>query len=655
MRHLLLFATLVIATLCHLGCSSDEEQPENPNAAEALAELGAPPFIGDVVLENMYEDEVRKLTPKAPLEIVTVLEGTSKVILQARFRRAVASGPYGLPVYECELIDESAETLGGIASGMSGSPVGPPGRVMGALAFATTYAKPPHRFWVTPIDAMEAAIAHPTFAEFLEQPAPAAPAVQVGDTHAPVKTPMMITGVDAHMLQELASHLSGSRFKFVELFANIGGAPAAPPAGTTTKLSAGDMIGAAVVTGDVANVIGFGTVTQIYDNQFVAFGHPFFADGKSALPVYRAVTDGIIARSVISSKSVSAYGNPIGTITKDLLPAIVGELGTVPPMIPVTFSYQPVNSDTLIEKHHAVAYGGEWAIPLVAAVTMDALRLERNPGTIDATVTLHFQETGSVYTESFRSTSSVLFLDVLKNTRSIINSFTDVHTNRAGKATLKEVGISITDKPQIAEAEIEEIIVSDEVMPGESLTVAIVLVPHWSAANAGRTIQRNITLEIPDNFPIGEATLTVSAEASALGTEFEELFGGILDGILEGEEEEDEKPLPKNLNELIEQKQEDQVDAGLIKVTLEASSTIAEDILEDLPLPEGFPEFGNPLEGLPLPDVPPLPDGVEPEKSVEAELIIEGFVVSGSKDKTITIKGEDADDGMILEDEAANQ
>ena len=91
----------------------------------------------------------------------------------------------------------------------------------------------------------------------------------------------MITGVQPYRIQELSSHFSDSRFNFVELFGNIGGAPGAPPAGATTKLSAGDMIGAAVVTGDVTNLIGFGTVTQVYDDKFVAFGHPFFADGKS--------------------------------------------------------------------------------------------------------------------------------------------------------------------------------------------------------------------------------------------------------------------------------------------------------------------------------------------------------------------------------------
>lgn len=652
---LLIFAGIAIALLCQLSCSPDGEQTqlENPTASDSIGELNAPRFVGNVVLENMYEDEVRKLASKTPLEIITVLEGTSKVILQARFRSVRDNGPFGTPVYECELIDESAE----VAAGMSGSPVGPPGRVMGALAFAYSYSKAPYRFLVTPIDYMEAAIEHPTLGEFLEEEAaPAAPALAINTSYGPVKTPMVITGIQPHRISELSSHLPNSRFNFVELFGDIGGAPAAPPVGATTKLSAGDMIGAALVTGDVTNLIGFGTVTQVYDDRLVAFGHPFLADGKSALPIYRAVTHGILSRLVLSIKSVSAYGNPIGTISKDLYPAIVGELGRGPAMIPVKFSYRPVNN-TPIEKHHLVAYGQEWTIPAVAAITMDAIRMERNTATVESTVALHFQETETVYTETFRAASSNPFVDVFIGTGSVISSFTDTLKNTAGKATLKEVSIDIMDKPQIAKAEIDEIVVPAEVMPGESLTVSIVLLPHWSTAGAERTIQRDVTLEIPDDFPVGEATLTVSAEESAGDTEFERIFGDILDDILDQEEDE-EKPLPRNLDELIQQKEEDQTDAGLLTITLEPA------VFGGLPLPEGFPlnipeagEGDEIPEGFPLPEAFPVPDDSKEESVVETELIIDGFIVTGSKEKQITITVGDIGNGVLpIEDlEGAQQ
>lgn len=677
MRFYFVMTGIALLIFCHLSCSPDEEQTqlENPVADDLITGFSAAPLLGDVVLENMYEDEARKLTDKTPVQIVTVLEGTSRVVLQARFR-GVRDFGFGFPLYECELMDESAEAMGGIAQGMSGSPVGPPGRIMGALAYGSVFSKAPTRFWVTSIDAMEASIDHQTFGELLaEEPAPAAPAVGIHTTYTPVKTPVMITGIQSHRIQELSSYLSNARYNFVELFADIAGVPAAPAAGTSLRLAPGDMIGVAIATGDIANAIGLGTVTQVYDNTFVAFGHPMFGDGKSALPVYRAVVNGIVPSLSISYKSASVYGNPIGTVTKDLRPAIVGELGSPPAMIPVKTSYHPVNSPTAIEKHHRVAYGQEWYIPLVAAITMDALRMELSNATVDGTVTLQFQETETVYTETFRSASPIPFLDVLLNVDRIVQAFSDTLTNSAGKATLKAVSISITDKPQLAKAEISEVIAPEEIVPGESVTVGITLVPHWSTAAAERTIRRKVTLEVPEDFPAGEANINVSASAldffgGGFPGEFGPPPGGIVDFDFDPFGDEEEKPVPQNLDELIQQMEEDQVDPGLITVTLSPSGfggfpglppglvppegflppgagEMPEDgeedgdgdgeIPGDFPLPEGFP----PVDGL------PLPEDVEPPEPVEVELILGGFIVTGSREVTVMIKGEDMDDGMM--------
>ena len=677
MKKFFVWAGIAIAILCHLSCSPDEErtQLENPVVGDLTTGFSAAPLLGDVVLENMYEDEARKLTDKTPVQIVTVLEGTSRVVINARFR-GVRDFGFGFPLYECELMDESVEAMGGIAQGMSGSPVGPPGRIMGALAYGNGFSAAPTRFWVTSIDAMEAAIDHQTFGEILAQEAaPAAPAAGIHAAYTPVKTPVMITGIQSHRIQELSSYLANSRYNFVELFADIGGVPAAPPVGVSSRLAPGDMIGVAIATGDIANAIGFGTVTQVYDNKFVAFGHPMFGDGQSALPVYRAVVNGIVPSLAISYKSASAYGNPIGTVTKDLTPAIVGELGSLPPLIPVKTSYHPANSPTMIEKDHRVAYGQEWYIPLVAAITMDALRMELSNATVDGTVTLQFQETDTVYTEPFRSASPVPFLDVLINVDRIVQSFSDTLTNSAGKATLKAVSISITDKPQLAKAEISEVIAPEEIVPGESVTVGITLVPHWSTAAAERTIQREVTLEVPEDFPAGEANINVSASAldffgGGFPGEFGPPPGGIVDFDFDPFGDEEEKPVPQNLDELIQQMEEDQVDSGLITVTLSPSGfggfpglppglvppegflppgagEMPEDgeedgdgdgeIPGDFPLPEGFP----PVDGL------PLPEDVEPPEPVEVELILDGFIVTGSRDTTVTIKGEDMDDGMM--------
>lgn len=635
---------IILAILCQFSCSPDVEKPqlENPITDDLTTGFSAAPPLGDVVLENMYEEEARKLTDKTPVQIVTVLEGTHRVVLQARFRGIRDMG-FGFPLYECELMDESAEAMGGIAGGMSGSPVGPPGRIMGALAYSEDFARTPTRFWVTAIDAMEAAIDHQTLGELLEQePVPAAPNVGIHATYMPVKTPMMVTGIQAHRFQELSSYLTASRYNSVELFAGIGGAPGAPPAARSAKLAPGDMIGVASVEGDIVNLTGFGTVTQVYDDTFVAFGHSLFGDGKAALPVYRAVVNGLVPNLIASNKSVSAYGTPIGTITKDLTPGIVGEFGPPPPMIPVKVTYHPANRPTAIEKHHRVAYGQERLIAATVAGTVDAIRMEISSGTVAGSVTLQFQETDTVYTQSFRQVSPSVFSDILQNVSQIVQTFSDTLMNSAGKATLKAVSIAVTDKPQIAKAEILEVIAPEEIIPGESVPVSIVLVPHWSTAGAERTIQREITLEVPEDFPAGEANINVSVgalDAFTPGGEFRPPLDADLGFGFGGFGDEEEKPVPQNLDELIQQLEEDQVDPGLITVRLTPSG-FGEDF-------EGPPAIGEMPDGVPPLDEFPLPDDLEPPPTVEAELTLDGFVVTGSRDTTVLIRGEDIEDDRV--------
>ena len=694
MKKFFVLIGVAITILSQLGCSSDEEQTqlENPAAsAEASAFSGAP-LLGDVVLENMYEDEARQLTDKTPVQIVTVLEGTNRVTLEAQFR-GVRDFGFGFPLYEFELTDEMAEAMGGIAQGMSGSPVGPPGRIMGALAYGNAFTTAPSRFWATSIDAMEDAITHQTFGEMFEAERAAAAPGGIQSTYTPVKTPLMISGIQPYRLEQLSSHLEGSHFDFIQLFADINDAPAAPPT-TTTRLAAGDMIGVAVSTGDVVNSIGFGTVTQVYDDgTFVAFGHPMVGAGKSALPVYRAVTNGIVSSLEASYKSSSACGNPIGTITKDLKPAVVGELGTIPSMIPVKVAYQAGNGP-VVEKNHKVAYGQESFLPVVAAVTMDSIRQEISSATVDGTITLQFKETETVYTESFRSASPDPFFDVLLNVERIVYSFTDMLSNNAGQATLTDVLISIHDKPQIMLAEVHEVIVPEEgITPGEDFAVSVVLLPHWSTAGAERTIEKEVTLEVPEDFPAGDALLTVTS-GNAFGPA-NLSFG--FDGP--GEEP---KPSPENLDELIKQMEEAQIDPSEITITLASlgpppDALPPEEFLppEGLPFPEdgempedgeappdgempegdeapeddGAPEDGEmpedgeapPEDGEMPPDLPfpedfppldgfPFPPDFEPPPTVEITINLDGFIVIGLKEASVTIAGEEMADGMIPEE-----
>lgn len=616
MKRFFILAGITIVILCQLSCSSDEDQAriENPAIVDAIDEFNAAPIVGEVELESMYEDEVRRLATKTPIEIITAIEGTSKVIVEAEFRR-VQSSRYGFSLYECVLTDEAVNAMGGIAKGMSGSPVGTSGRVFGALAYGEEWAEAPYRFWVTPIDAMEATLDYHTFGEFLN-PAPAAPVAVINSTYTAVKTPITISGIDSNRLQQLSSHLVDTRFHNVEFFSRIGGAPAAPPANASPNLSAGDMIGVAIVTGDIVNSFGFGTVTQVYGDKFVAFGHDMFRDGLVSMPVYRAVVDGIVPNSKTAHKSSTAYGNPIGTITKDLRPGIVGELGKLPPMIPVAVTYQPVNSPKPVQTRHKVAYGQEWTIPVVAATTLDAIRSEVSPGTLEVYVAIKFKETKNVYTESFRTIASDPYKVVLEGLKETVESFTDVLKNGAGRTTIDEIHISMIDIPNILHTEITDIHVIGEVRQGKEATFVVEMLPHWSAAGKNRKMYREVKLQVPENFVPGPANVSIAA-ALEYGSN---LFGN------------PSAPSPESLDKLIGQLKDRQFDKGLVLVTL-ATIREEEPELGDIGIDEFFEKFYEVLLSVLLEYLPSESDESPPGESppTKSEILDEEVALENGK------------------------
>ena len=613
MKHLFALIGITLLMLSHFGCTGD---PNNPTTLDTPEWYSAAPLAADVVLENMYESEVRSLADKTHVQIVTVIEGTSRVTIDALYRGIRDSG-YGFPLYECELADEAAEAMGGIAGGMSGSPVGPPGRVMGALAYGVDFSKTPMRFWVTPIEAMEAAKTHVTFGEQLaalrevpgQSDVPGAPAA--GTMYAPVKTPLMITGIPPAQLQRLASLMKSAPYQYLHMMATVGGAPQAPN-DAPKALAAGDMIGVGTVTGDIINAIGYGTVTQVYeDGTFVAFGHPMVNSGQAAASVYRAICYGLVPSYQTTNKSVAAYGKPIGIITKDLTPAIVGELGRVPNMIPVKLVYQTATGEP-IEKNHEVAFGQEALIPMVAASCVQAIRQETTPATIDGTIKLLFKETDTPYSDSFRFTTTDILFDTAFALDGILSGFTTFTANAAGEATLKNVEISIKDTPQFMTATVVDVIPPETVSPGTTAVFDIVLLPHWSSTAAARQLTQQVEIAIPSDFPIG----TVEVNVSGAGDTSDGFFFDDFDLF---DDETDEAPaLPQTLEQLIQQKQAAQTDPGTITITLQ-------------PAPFNWDNFDWET------DLPPDEDEDAETTVIEKQVVMDRFIVSGTKQITVTV------------------
>jgi hypothetical protein len=106
--------------------------------------------------------------------------------------------------------------------------------------------------------------------------------------------------------------------------------------GFTTDLVPGAAVAAAFSTGDFWAAY-VGTVTYSHDNVVVAFGHPADLDGPTGLDMTNANVYGIWSDSYASYKLVS-LGATRGLITQDRTYGIAGELGAATPEVPVTAS-----------------------------------------------------------------------------------------------------------------------------------------------------------------------------------------------------------------------------------------------------------------------------------------------------------------------------
>ena len=180
---------------------------------------------------------------------------------------------------------------------------------------------------------------------------------------------------------------------------------------------------------------------------------------------------------------------------------------------------------------------------------------------------LSFEETKKTYTHRWRNASADPFLDTYDHVDYAINEFTDTLRNAAAKATLKSVSVELIDKPQIATAEIIDVKVPDTIQAGTDVTLAIVLLPHWSfTENNKRVFEKEVTLSIPSSFRSADVNLKVVAESFAV--DFDDLFNPILG---------------YDLDEFIEKHQDMVPEPGTMKITL-SNDDNSDEIEEELVL-----------------------------------------------------------------------
>lgn len=385
-----------------------------------------------------------------------------------------------------DLIDKT----GGVAQGMSGSPVYVDGRLVGAVAFGKAF-NDPHYCFLTPIGSM---------LKLLDSP------LAHDSSFIPQGTSLLAGGFTPAGMEYLQEKLQG-----VGLSAVNGGSSG--DASGREALEPGSAVGVSLMEGDMS-LGALGTVTWTDDEgHILAFGHPFMQRGDSSFFMNKVWILGCIP-NMQSSYKVGNIGKVIGTINQDRASGIAGITGSVPKSVPVFIAVSDtsrgINSSSrinIIEDEQMVPVILDAAVFNTVSKTVD-----RNGG---GTAKLHFEISG------VDSSGQNVLIDrdnmyyagenLLKSINAELVEAANILTqNKFEQVDIYGVNVTAEVSEDVQVAEIIRVTPQKrEVKPGEKLLIDVVLKPY-----RGKEFTETITFTVPKNNPGGKLALSVRGGSS---------------------------------------------------------------------------------------------------------------------------------------------
>jgi len=259
------------------------------------------------------------------LDSHTRMSGNEMVDFKLEVLSVMENSSPGEDSIMAEIKDELFQETG-VLAGMSGSPVYYQGKLIGAVAYTTSFLKKPI-VGITPIHSMLRLIDYDKVKK----------KERYGSGKSfygmkKISTPLVINGnlhMNRSMLSSMLKQMEDNEFLLIP-----GGVSTDPEIPTNFK--SGDACGINFVRGDL-NISAFGTVTYVSNDYVLAFGHPMDMSGPVDVPLYTAVIDAVVPRLSISYK-LGKLGNEVGVITEDRSSAVLGKLGDTAERIPVNVS-----------------------------------------------------------------------------------------------------------------------------------------------------------------------------------------------------------------------------------------------------------------------------------------------------------------------------
>jgi hypothetical protein len=404
----------------------------------------------------------------------------------------------------------------GVVAGMSGSPVYIDGKLVGAIALKLGIFSKEAIAGVMPIEQMlemdkgpaapSADAAAPggvlPSTAGLQIPLPAESArhlgISSGNFLIPIETPLVISGAYPQMLARYTDQLSSLGM------VAVGGGTVAPRP-DDAQIQPGDMVGLALVRGDLSLAAGC-TVTAIVQDRVFVCGHPLFASGPVSMPLLRGHVVTTL-NSEFESTKIMTTGGEIGTVTQDRLTAVMGRLGPGPQMIPIDLS---VVTPAQEKKFHFEIIQDRRLTPLlVGLVTYQGIvaNTAYSEGTtLQLDGTMELKGHSPLKIQDLFAPTDLPAPDGFFVATAVQSDFAQIFTNPYEPPQVEKVNLRITTLPERRWAAIDSAwSEKSEAVPGETVRIKVLLRPY-----RGAPFIREVPIAVPPQATRGNLQVLVS-------------------------------------------------------------------------------------------------------------------------------------------------
>ena len=489
-----------------------------------------------------------QVKPGMLAEARTVMEGTRITPFKVRVVGVLPkkTSPRALILIKIE--DKKVVENGGVAAGMSGSPVYIGGRLIGAIGYSWSFSDRSLGL-VTPIEEMMKAFDWPDKVQQLtpapvvyEKPASADVKssanieeaskdldttetsgdisfdviISADEKAAPVSGEIKEQSGDQNISPDLAE-VGGLQLKPLSMpllsdglspgatealgrrlgreILPLGSSSAAVSTNLHKTLKPGAAIGVSLVWGDI-NLSGIGTLTAVdKEGRFLAFGHPMEGAGAVAYPLTEASIVRIIPSQEHSFK-LGSVGPIIGLVTQDRPEAIGGHFGRLAPADSYTVKFNDVDAKKQTVKRFQTisdTFAGPRFGSLGMLAVIDDLWARKGEGT----AMLNYRFTGGGLPGGWQRRN--IFFDDKDLVNSMLKEFDEiaqifaVNQFRGVKPFGVEMNVEVTRSPRVVF--IEKLVVVNEkkaYAPGDQVELAVTLRP-WRK----QPVVRRLKLRVP--------------------------------------------------------------------------------------------------------------------------------------------------------------